>query len=69
MQHLPLINKVSAPFSKAESHRTISAKSCLLLCAPRPPQHNCNRGSRAINTCESLAKLHCDRHDAATIDT
>lgn len=64
MQRLPLINKVSATNSKAEPLRTISAKSCLLFCAP-PPR---SLQSRAVDE-PSLARLHCDRHVAATIDT
>lgn len=34
MQLLPLINEASATVSKAELHRALGAKSCLLFYAP-----------------------------------
>lgn len=49
MQRLPLINKASATVSKAEPQRTISAKSCLLFCAP-PPPHSPSPVTRSLQS-------------------
>lgn len=59
MQRLPLIKKASATVNKA-THRTISAKSCLLFCVP--PTRSLQ--SRAMDK-QSLARLHCDHYVAA----
>lgn len=62
MQRLPLINKASATISKAEQHRTISAKSCLLYSVPPLTR---SLQSRAINK-RSLSRSHCEHHVAAS---
>lgn len=64
MQRLPLINKASATVSKAEPQRTISAKSCLLFCAPHSFLTR-SLQSRAIDE-QGLARLHRERHVAAS---